>query len=61
MSIQPQGENIRNAVKWISEKQKYEIQTNAKILAQKACAKFDLSPKEAEFLERFVREEAEKG
>jgi len=57
MSIQPQGEEIRNAVKWISEERKYNSERKAEELVQDACIKFDLSPKDAEFLTRFVREE----
>ncbi|MDM8522566.1 hypothetical protein QUF80_04270 [Desulfococcaceae bacterium HSG8] len=56
MSIQPQGEEMRKAVKWISEERKFGPEKDVKNLVEKACIKFDLPPKDAEFLARFVRE-----
>ena len=54
MSIQPKGEDLRKAVKWISEKRKHEPVKDLKQLVDDACLKFNLSPKDAEFLSRFV-------
>ena len=54
MSVQPVGEEIRKAVKWVSEKRKFEPEKDLNKIIEKACIKFDLSPKEAEFLRRFV-------
>lgn len=59
MSVQPDGEEIRKAVKWVSEKRKFEPEKDLNKIIEKACIKFDLSPKEAEFLRRFVLEEKE--
>ncbi len=56
MSIQPKGEDLRKAVKWVSEKRKHEHITDLKQLVDDACLKFNLSPKDAEFLSRFVTE-----
>ncbi|MDM8551854.1 hypothetical protein QUF72_17355 [Desulfobacterales bacterium HSG2] len=56
MSIQPQGEDLRKAVKWVSEERKYNPEKNIKEVVEEACVKFDLSPKDGEFLGRFVRE-----
>ena len=56
MSIQPKGEDLRKAVKWISEKRKHEHVKDLKQLVDDACLKFNLSPKDAEFLYRFVTE-----
>ncbi len=56
MSIQPQGEDVRKAVKWISDERKYDPDQDINILVDKASAKFDLSPKDAEFLRRFIHE-----
>jgi hypothetical protein len=52
MSIAPQGEDLRNAVKWISQERQDNPQADIKKLVQKACMKFDLSPKEADYLEK---------
>ena len=56
MSIQPKGEDLRKAVKWISEKRKHEHVEDLNQLVDDACLKFNLSPKDAEFLSRFVTE-----
>ncbi len=54
MTIQPKGEDLRKAVKWVSEKRKHETVKDLKQLIDAACLKFNLSPKDAEFLSRFV-------
>ncbi|MDO9565952.1 MAG: hypothetical protein Q7J15_04360 [Candidatus Desulfaltia sp.] len=56
MGVQPKGEDLRKAVKWISEKRKHEHVKDLKQLTADACLKFNLSPKDAEFLSRFVSE-----
>jgi hypothetical protein len=56
MSIQPDGEEIRKAVKWVSEERKYNPGKNVNTLVEEACLKFDLSPKEADFLLRTLLE-----
>jgi len=54
-TIMPDGESIRKAVKWIS----CELQENPGKSRQKlindAIMRFDLSPKDAEFLTEFYR------
>ena len=49
-TVQPQGEDLRKAVKWISEERKYEPGQKLPKLVEKACLKFDLSPMDAEYL-----------
>ncbi len=56
MGIQPQGEHIRNAVKWVSETRTYEPAKSLSKIIEEASAKFDLSPMEVEWLQRFVKE-----
>ncbi|MBU3949275.1 MAG: hypothetical protein KJ826_13780 [Proteobacteria bacterium] len=55
MSIQPEGENLRKAVKWISEILKYEQEKNSAKLVEEACLKFDLTPIDAEYLSNFLK------
>ena len=55
-TVQPQGEDIRRAVKWISEERTYHPQRKLSELIDEACLKFDLSPMDAEFLFRTLRE-----
>ena len=53
MSIQPQGESVRKAVKYISEEKQAAPEISIQRLIQKACLKFDLTPKDTAFLEQF--------
>ncbi|MBF0204772.1 MAG: hypothetical protein HQK67_10785 [Desulfamplus sp.] len=55
-NIQPQGENLRKAIQWISEERQEKPDQNAAILAENAAIKFDLAPDDSEFLLRFVKE-----
>ena len=55
-TVQPEGEDIRRAVKWISEERAYNPQKKLSELIDEACLKFDLSPMDAEFLFRTLRE-----
>lgn len=55
-NIQPHGENLRKAIKWISEEREAKPDQNAVMLAEKAAIKFDLTPDDSEFLLRFVKE-----
>ena len=54
-TIQPQGEEIRKAVKWISEMRQASPEKPLAKLIDEACIRFDLSPKEAEFLWRVCK------
>ncbi|MBI9084575.1 MAG: hypothetical protein JEZ11_13330 [Desulfobacterales bacterium] len=53
MSIIPEGEDLRKAVKWISEERKAGPGKSLKKLVGEASVKFNLSPKDADFLTRF--------
>ncbi len=59
MSIQPKGEDLRRAVKWVSEERKYNPEKEHKALIEEACVKFDLSPLDADFLLRKLLEQRE--
>lgn len=54
MSIQPQGEDLRKAVKWISEECTFNSEKKVKQIIDEACLKYDLSPSDADFLIRFI-------
>jgi len=56
MSIQPEGEDLRKAIKWISEMRREAPDTPLARLVEAAGAKFDLPPKDQEFLYRFIRQ-----
>ena len=54
-TVQPEGEDLRKAVKWISEERKYNPNAVTTKLIQEACLKFDLSPMDAEYLRSFYK------
>jgi hypothetical protein len=56
-TVQPDSENIRKAAKWVIEERKYNPNQSLGKLIEEAGSKYDLSPLETEFLERFIRDE----
>jgi hypothetical protein len=52
-NIMPEGDDLRNAVKWISANIQESPAEPVQPLIQQAIFKFDLSPRDAEFLIRF--------
>ena len=54
-NLLPEGEELRRAVKWISGNLQEDPGQPLPPLVQKAIFKFDLSPKDAEFLISFYR------
>ena len=55
--IQPEGERIRKAVRWIIEILREEKGRTRRAVIEEAEKRFDLSPIECEFLERKLVEE----
>jgi hypothetical protein len=55
-TIQPKGEKLRQAVKWISEKRKDDENCSVYRLIEEASLRFNLSPKEEDFLRAFYCE-----
>jgi hypothetical protein len=56
MSIQPEGENLRKAVKWISEEEREGSPKSRKQVTEEACLKFNLTPLEEEYLIRSLKD-----
>jgi hypothetical protein len=56
--ILPEGASMRKAVQWIS-KMKEEGNASLPNLIDQACLRFNLSPKDADFLNRFFTEGAD--
>jgi hypothetical protein len=56
-TVQPQGDAIRKAIKWISEERQSGSSANDSRLVEQAAVQFNLSPQEVEFLSKFVKEE----
>lgn len=55
----PDGEDIRRAVKWVSGNLQENPDQPIQPLVQEAIFKFDLSPRDAEFLIGFYRQAKE--
>ena len=53
--IQPKGDQLKKAIQWISEKRKDIPDVNLGKIVDEAGFLFDLSPKDSEFLLRFVK------
>lgn len=55
-TVQPEGEDMRKAFKWISEERKYNPGAKLSKLIEEACLKFDLSPMDAEYLLKMLKQ-----
>jgi hypothetical protein len=51
-TVQPEGEDLRKAVQWISEERSAHPEAKLSRLVEQACLRFDLSPADADFLMR---------
>lgn len=56
-NLLPEGEELRRAVKWVSGNLQEDPGQPLHQLVQQAIFKFDLSPRDAEFLIGFYRKE----
>ena len=54
-TVMPEGEALRRAVKWISAQIGDDPDKSVQKLVNEAVTRFDLSPKDAEFLISFYR------
>jgi len=50
----PEGEEIRRAIKWISEIRQTQPDRKLSKLVEEASLKFDLSPQQTDFLYNFL-------
>ena len=55
-TVIPEGENVQKAIKWVSANLEENDNQSLQKLIEKAVFKFDLSPKDTEFLTKFFRE-----
>ena len=55
MSIMPEGEALRSAVKWISDERQYNPEKPVGKLINEAGIRFDLDPNETGYLIRFYQ------
>jgi hypothetical protein len=52
-TVMPESNKLRKAVKWISEHLQENPNVKLMSLINKAAVKFDLTPQESEYLQRF--------
>jgi hypothetical protein len=57
-TIMPEGDEIRNAIKWVSMNLEENADQPMSKLVEKAVFKFDLSPADSEFLMNFFRKKS---
>lgn len=55
-TVVPEGDDVRKAVKWISELRQSGDTSNERYLVEQAAMKYNLSPKDTETLLRFMKE-----
>ena len=55
-TIEPQGEPLRKSIKWISDQLNQYENIPIKRLVQEAIFRFNLSPKDADFLIQFYKD-----
>jgi hypothetical protein len=56
-TIQPKGEKLRQAVKWLAAMRQEDETRRIRELIQEASNQFNLSPKEEEFLRSFYEKD----
>lgn len=56
-TIMPGGTAIRKAIQWISQKREEGGKTSLMSLIDQACIRFNLAPKDCDFLHRFFKEQ----
>ena len=56
-TIQPDGEMIRKAVKWISEERQTDQSKKHQQMIEEAAIRFNLSPMEVEYLNNLLKED----
>lgn len=55
-TIVPEGEKLRKAVSWIAEEEKAGTTKTRQQLMDEACLTFNLTPMEAEYLSRSLKD-----
>ena len=54
-TIQPKGESLRQAVRWISQHLEEDPERKRSALIEEACLRFNLTPKDEVYLTSFYR------
>ena len=59
--IEPGGEHLRKAIKWISAERQEDGEKRIVKLIEEACILFNLSPVDEAFLDSFFKEKGARG
>ncbi len=55
-TIVPQGESLKKAIEWVSEQRQGNPEADPEKLADQAGLRFDLTPRDCEFLLRLIKD-----
>jgi hypothetical protein len=55
--VMPEGAAVRKAVQWVSKMREEGTKPSLAILIEQASVRFNLSPKDSDFLNRFFSEQ----
>ena len=56
-SVMPEWGAVRKAIQWVSKMREEGVKESLAILVEQASVRFNLSPKDGEFLNRFFTEQ----
>jgi len=56
-TVMPEGGAVRRAVQWVSKMREGGAKDSLAILVEQASVRFNLSPKDSEFVTRFFNEQ----
>jgi len=56
-TVMPEGGNLRKALQWVSKMREEGAKESLAVLVDQASVRFNLSPKDSEFLTRFFNEQ----
>ncbi len=59
-TIMPEGASLRKAIQWISKVREEGGKASLMSLIDQACLRFNLGPKDCDFLQRFFSEQEAK-
>jgi hypothetical protein len=56
MSVQPEGEHIKKAIKWLSDQREENKNKSEEAILEEASVRFNLSPNDTEYIKKFVKD-----
>jgi len=56
MSIQPKGEHIKKAIKWLSAQREENKNKSEEAILEEVSLRFNLSPNDVEYIKKFIKD-----